>query len=367
MIRVIRDKAKEELFFFVALSAAIATSFFSRPRLGAIDWHVILSLSVLMGLTLVFEKYALLDAMARRLVHLARTKRQLSLVLIALTALLGMVITNDVALLMMVPLTLLIARKLELSPLKWVVAQTLAANIGSSLTPFGNPQNLYLFNYYKIATTEFFLVTGLFVFVGLSYAIGFALLGPNPVLKPLTTRSHSHWRKRLWLFIGLFLLTIAAILRWLPFYPVLLLTSLALLGFEYKLMKRLDFFLLGTFMACFIAIDNLTRISLVTQTLSGLLNTPLTTYLTAVASSQVISNVPAAILLSGFTQHDRALLLGVSTGGLGTMIASLANLISYKLYVRHYQAKAYKKAFYLSNLLGLMILVPLCLVLLAWL
>lgn len=356
MIRVIRDKIREEIVFALVASLAVISCFFSPLRFEAIDWHVIGLLFVLMGFTLVFEKYQLLDFIAFRLLNKCSSTRKLSLVLITLTAGLAAFITNDVALLTVVPITLLIAKRAAIDPLKIVVAETIAANIGSSLTPFGNPQNLYLYSFYNISPFEFFRLMAPFVFFGLLFVVAYVLIEKSLPLEYKHVDKKLAYNYKWILFLILFVFVVMGIFRWIPINLIMILSFLALLIFEPKLLLKVDYYLLGTFIAFFIAIDNISRIEAVYTFFSGLVSTPLRVFWVSVLSSQMISNVPSAVLLSGFTKAYQPLLLGVSVGGLGTLVASLANLISYKIYVKAFPKSNYRKAFYKANLLGLLYL-----------
>lgn len=356
MIRVIRDKIREEIVFAIVALLALVSCFFSPFRFEAIDWHVIALLFVLMGFTLVFEKYQLLDFLAYGLLKKCSNTRKLSLVLITLTAGLAAFITNDVALLTVVPITLLIAKRASIDPLKIVVAETMAANIGSSLTPFGNPQNLYLYSFYNISPIEFFRLMAPLVFFGLLFVVAYVLTEKNQPLEYKHVEKKLRYDHKWMLFLVLFVFVIMGIFRWMPINTVMLVSFLALLIFEPKLLLKVDFYLLGTFIAFFIAIDNISRIDAVYGFFSELVSTPLRVFGLSVLSSQVISNVPSAVLVSGFTKAYQPLLLGVSVGGLGTLVASLANLISYKIYVKAFPNSAYRKVFYKVNVLGLIYL-----------
>ena len=356
MIQVVRHKLEEEIVFIIATVIAIVTSFIVRPDYSAIDLRVLCALLNLMLISLAFETYHLLDGIAIYILNKAHTMRAIGWVMILLSAAMGMLMTNDVALLTVVPITLAIGRKGNFDPLKIIVLETAAANIGSSLTPFGNPQNLYLYHHFQIDTLHFLTVTAPFTLVGL---FALMLLNSRTQRTPLSATLHpvifKHPRKLL-LYGILFLLVIASVLRLLDYRLMTPLVLFTVFVLDRKLYKKVDYYLLLTFVSFFIAIDNITRLPWIHTFISGLLDNPLHTYLTASLLSQGISNVPAAILLSGFTQHVDALLLGVSIGGLGTLVASLANLISYKLYCRSHSGKHYRAYFYPVNFALLVIL-----------
>jgi len=149
--------------------------------------------------------------------HFAKFTRQLSVLLVLIKAILGMFITNDVALLTMVPLTLLVAKKASFDPLNWIVVKTIAANIGSSLTPFGNPQNLYLFNFYKIPIATFLTVTLGFVSLGLTLVFIYVVSIKNHKIDPPQSIYHFRWRAKIIIFIFVFIANLLAIIRLSPF------------------------------------------------------------------------------------------------------------------------------------------------------
>lgn len=167
MVNLIQNKIKEEIGFVLSTLLAIITSFLIKPSIEAIDVKVIFSLFSLMLISLAFEKFSLLDGIAIYILSLVRTERSIGVVMIITTAVLGMLMTNDVALLTVVPITITMAKKADFDPFRVIVLETAAANIGSSLTPFGNPQNLFLYSYFHIDTKEFFLIIAPFVIAGM--------------------------------------------------------------------------------------------------------------------------------------------------------------------------------------------------------
>lgn len=358
MVKVIRNKLAEEVFFLVSFFVAIATSISMGVRLESIDWHVLITLFTLMGLTLTFEKYHLLDALALKILTYAKTTRQLSLLLIFITIFFAVWVTNDIALITMVPLTITIAKRTSFKPMNTIIFQTITANIGSSLTPFGNPQNLYLFNFYKISTLDFMGITMPFFVLGLLLVAIFIVTQTNEPIDFDLNQIVIKQKLKLSIYVCLFVLMVLGVLRVLPFEIMSIVCILILMLFENKLLLKVDYFLLATFFFCFIAIDNIVRIPFLYSVLTPLLTKPSDVLLTSFFASQFISNVPSAILLSGFTNHAQALLLGVSLGGLGTLVASLANLISYKFYMAYDKKSPYKRTFILINVVIAVVLLP---------
>jgi len=250
-----------------------------------------------------------------------------------------MLITNDVALLTFVPfaVTLLGMAGRRRDTVTVVVLQTAAANLGSMLTPVGNPQNLYLYSFYGFTAGAFFRVTAPVWAVSLALTALLCLLLPRTRLYPVLGEAPTPDRRRLTLHLALFAVCLLAVFRVLPWPVMLAAVAAALLAFDRKKLLAPDLALLLTFCAFFVFAGNLARIGAVDALLRRLLAGR--EYWTALLSSQVISNVPAALLLSGFTDRAAALVLGVDVGGLGTPVASLASLISLKLYARAPEAR----------------------------
>jgi Na+/H+ antiporter NhaD/arsenite permease-like protein len=264
---------------------------------------------------------------------------------------LSMFMTNDVALLTLVPITLLIGKKGNFNPFKLVALETVAANVGSSLTPFGNPQNIFLFNQYQLSVGSFMCMTILFVSVA-TVGLYVATFTCQPThiafdLDPITVKS----KKKLALYLVLFVVAILSIVHFIPwqFATVLILGSL--LVFERHLILQIDYFLLGTFMLFFLLVDNLLAVPNLQQLVSSYLQNPVQVMWFSAISSQFISNVPSAILFEPFVSDVKPLLMGVSLGGMGTLIASLANLISWKLYVKEYPKTIYFRYFTRLNVI----------------
>ena len=240
------------------------------------------------------------------------------------------VITNDVALITFIPFTLSVLRKAEEKTIIFtVVMETVAANLGSVLTPVGNPQNLYIYKYYDMLPTEFFkLVTplGILSFVLISVLL---LLRKNRKLDLLVYESSYKLNKTsMIVFSILFVICLLTVFDLIPFYimfPVVFLTTLV---YDRKAFRTVDYNLLVTFVFFFIFVGNAGRVPMIRKLVSDVLNTNVLLVSTTV--SQFISNVPAATMLSAFTKDASSLLLGVNIGGLGTIIASMASLISYR-------------------------------------
>ncbi|MBR4703054.1 MAG: citrate transporter [Oscillospiraceae bacterium] len=327
---------KEPILAISALAAAVSC-FFVPPDagyLGYIDFRTLALLYSLMLVVAGLRTAGAFEALAHRVCRRAGSARRLGLLLTILSFFSSMLITNDVALLTFVPFAVVLlgmtGREKDL--LGVVVLQTAAANLGSMLTPVGNPQNLYLYSRYELGAGEFFRITGPVWGLSLGLILLLCLGLPGTALRPVPEEATKVDGKKLLLYLALFALCLSSVFRLLPWPLLLLGMAGALLVFDRRMLLAADFCLLLTFAAFFVFAGNLARLGAVEALLRRLLSGR--EYLTALLTSQLISNVPAALLLSGFTEEARELLLGVDIGGLGTPIASLASLISLKLYSR---------------------------------
>ena len=352
---------KKEPILVIAALAALASCVPVTPDrayLGYIDFRTLALLYALMVVSAGLRKAGALEAMAHLVCLRAGSARALGVTLAAVTFFSSMLITNDVALLTFVPFAVVLlgmtGRGQDL--ILTVVLQTAAANLGSMLTPVGNPQNLYLYSYYELTAGDFFRITAPVWALSLLLCLLGCLALPRVKLAPDLGEAPKPDKKLLWLYLGLFALCLLAVFRLLPWYWLLGVLAAVLLALDRKTLLKADFMLLLTFVAFFIFAGNLARLeaveALVRKLLAG------REYWAALLASQVVSNVPAALLLSGFTDNARELLLGVDIGGLGTPVASLASLISLKLYSRSPDAKPGKflLVFTLVNLLLLALL-----------
>ncbi len=246
-----------------------------------------------------------------------------------------MVITNDVALITFVPFSIIIltlsGKTQLLIPL--VTLETVAANLGSMLTPIGNPQNLYLFSSFEMKTADFFKVLFPYALLSLILTVISAFFIKKEKLEfPSESGNEKPDVKLCVIYSVLFIASLMTVFRVIPFEITLAVSVIVILIFDRKTLLKVDYSLLLTFTFLFIFIGNLKNIAPVSDFLHSVVNG--NEALVGIASSQVFSNVPAAILLSGFTENAADLLIGVNLGGLGTLIASMASLISFKYVVK---------------------------------
>ena len=359
---------KKETVLVVATILAIISAFWVRPDkayFSYIDWRVLGILLSLMYIMAGFQKHGVFQKIGKWLLQKTRNTVQLAAVLVFLCFFFSMFITNDVALLTFVPFTMLILQNCKEE--KWlipvIVLQTLAANLGSMLTPIGNPQNLYLYQLGGFSAGEFVQVmlpytiaSGILLLAGVLLlehgketitvvienknekaceSQQAKLLGKQSITAGKTQRISAKFKIAAYTIF--FLLSLLVVGRMLPWYLVLAAILVAVLLMDRDMLKNVDYCLLLTFISFFIFTGNMGRIPSIQSGLQQMVAGH--EQLIGILASQVISNVPATLLLSGFTDNLKGLLVGVNLGGLGTLIASMASLISYKIYAHQYNEK----------------------------
>ena len=351
-MKILKNLIKNETVFCVSFLLAILSAFFVHPDAAYLtypDYRTLALLICLMIIVAGLQSLGIFSMLSQFLLKKVHGIRSLSLVMVLLCFFSSMVITNDVTLITFVPFTILIFRMggQVRRVLKLIVLETIAANLGSMATPIGNPQNLYLYSVSDLTTAEFAWAT--LPYAGLSLLLLTAVIiaaKDEPLLEIVVTEPAESPKAGLLRsaipFFALLILCLLVVFRILPYQPVLVCVMAAVLLLKRKLYLSVDYFLLLTFLCFFVFIGNMKRIPEINALLvSAVQGREL---LVGILASQIISNVPAAILLSGFSSDFSSLLTGVNLGGLGTLIASLASLISYKQYA---QTEGCRKGSYL--------------------
>ena len=351
---------KNEVVLFIAIILALVTSFFSIPKLSYIDFKVLILLFNLMIVIAAFKELNIMNYIASIFIKKCSSYKSLTIALISMCFFSSMIVTNDVSLITFVPLTLIICSSININPIKVIVFETIASNLGSSLTPMGNPQNLFLYSYFNISPIEFFKITLPLTLISLILLLIFTLKGKNYRLNVEISKTVIKNKKLSIIFFLLFVIILLSVFHIINYKIVFIITIITTIIFDKKLLIKIDYSLLITFIGFFIFIGNISSIESIRIFISNILNNDLNTYIGGIISSQFISNVPATMLLSGFTDYYKELLLSVNIGGLGTLIASLASVISYKLYSKEFrsESKLYLKEFTKYNFIFLVILAP---------
>lgn len=339
---------KKETVLCVSLVLAAISSFWVAPDrkyLGYIDFRTLAILFCLMCVMAGLQQIGVFGQIAQKLLEHVRSGQSLILTLVLLCFFSSMLITNDVALITFVPFTFTVLdllgethKKRLLLPV--VVMQTIAANLGSMLTPIGNPQNLYLYGKAGLSVRAFLGLMMPYTILSLVLLIGWSILQGRTCpkdfkLKNALGQEQAKQEKdanttlySLIMYLILFILCLLAVGHILPWQAIFCVVLLVLAAADRQVLAKVDYSLLLTFGGFFIFIGNVGRIPLFCDFLQNVI-TGREVY-TAIIASQVISNVPAALLLSGFTEDFAGLIIGTNLGGLGTLIASMASLISYK-------------------------------------
>lgn len=353
-VSFVRRFVKKNAVMTVALVAAVITSFVIPPDkayLGYFDFKTLTCLFCVLAVVCALKNIRFFYILAKKVVQLFKNARLSVLALVYITFIGSMLIANDMALLTFLPLgyfVLTTTGKEKYMAFTFIM-QNIAANLGGMLTPFGNPQNLYLYTKFNIPTPEFMRIMAppfaLSVLLITVCCVVFVRPEPlrvedEPVLLPLARTA---------LYLCLFLLSIIIVFRVIPYWIGLIVIPVVLLFVDHKALKKVDYPLLFTFVFFFIFAGNLARVEPVRTFFSMLLDK--STLLFSVLSCQFISNVPSAILLSQFTANYPELLVGVNIGGVGTLIASLASLITFREYTKNNPGKTgyYVKMFSAFN------------------
>lgn len=334
----IKEFIKSEIVLIISFVLALASAFIVKPSaeyIDYIDFRTLALLFCLMAVMAGLGRLGIFKLLAEKMLKLSGSTRSLCLVLSLLCFFSSMLITNDVALITFVPFSIVAlhisGKEKLLIPL--VIIETVAANLGSMLTPIGNPQNLYLFSAFEMSTGDFFKAIYPYALLSLILVAVSAFFIRNEKLEfnPDTETSKTNI-KLCGIYVVLFIASLLTVFRVIPFEITFIVSLIAVLIFDRKTLSGVDYSLLLTFVFLFVFIGNLKNIDIVSDFLQGIVSG--NEVLAGIASSQIFSNVPAAILLSGFTDNASDLLVGVNLGGLGTLIASMASLISFKYIVK---------------------------------
>lgn len=328
---------KSNVVLLVALVAAGITCIFvpfDEAYADYFDWSTIACLFCTLAVVAAFKNIRFFVWLADVIVRRFKNMRNITLALVFVTFFGSMIMANDMALVTFLPLGYFVLESCGNKKLTAFVfiMQDIAANLGGMLTPFGNPQNLYLYSYYSIPTGEFFSI------MALPFAAAFVMIFVICMFvkpEPASVQFEAHARPPMWrvcVYAALFALSLCIVFRVFPYYWGLLAVAVGLLILDFRALLRVDYALLLTFCAFFIFSGNLARIPAVSEGLGGLVE--LDPLAVGTLSCQFISNVPSAVLLSKFTQNYPALLIAVNAGGLGTPIASLASLITLNTFRR---------------------------------
>ena len=369
MILNLWNWCKKEAVLSVAVILAVVSSFFVHPDkeyLGYIDFRTLAILFCLMAVMAGLQQIGLFGYVAEKLLKLVKHVRGIIFILIMLCFFSSMLITNDVALITFVPFTFIVLKMIlgeraEKLIVPVVVMQTIAANLGSMLTPIGNPQNLYLYGKTSMNFGSFIGFMLPYTVIAFILLTAWCLLFPykgekQAALQLVKETSLVTYKKQLTVYGVLFVLCLLTVAHILSYKVTLLAVLVVVFLLDKNVLGKVDYALLLTFVGFFIFIGNMGRIPafhvFIQEIITG------NEVITSVIASQFMSNVPAALLLSGFTNQYELLIIGTNLGGLGTIIASMASLISFKYIGKEYRNLRGKYLLYftVANILFLVVL-----------
>ena len=341
IISFIRKNTVLAVAFITALLTSIIIPI-DKEYINYFDFKTLSCLFCVLAVVCALKNINFFYILAQKIIHFFKNARATITVLVYITFIGSMLIANDMALLTFLPLGyfVLSSTKKEKYMCFTFIMQNIAANLGGMLTPFGNPQNLYLYTKFNIPTLEFMKIMAppFIISIAIITLCCYIFVKTEPL--EIADSKPEFEKKRTIIYLLLFLLSIAIVFRTIPYITGLIIIPLVLLFMDREALKAVDYPLLFTFFFFFIFAGNMSRIEIIQKLFSFLLNK--STLLFSIFSCQLISNVPSAILLSRFTQNYTDLLIGVNIGGVGTLISSLASLITFREYVKYNPKKTFQ-------------------------
>ena len=338
VLEVIESFVKKNTVLCIAIVAAFVTSLVVPPDaeyLGYFDFKTLTCLFCTLACICALRNIRFFVTLAHKIISVCKNTRLCVLTLVYITFIGSMFLANDMALLTFLPLGYLVLSSTgkEKYMAFTFVMQNIAANLGGMLTPFGNPQNLYIYSAFNIPTGEFMSIMALPFAISIAVITACCLIFVKKEALEIREEETKIPRVRALVYLVLFALSIVIVFRVIPYQIGLVIVPVVLFFMDRDALKKVDYPLLLTFCAFFVFAGNMARIPLVRAMFEILLEK--NTLIFSALSCQFISNVPSAVLLSQFTENYRELLLGVNIGGAGTLIASLASLITFREYTRH--------------------------------
>ena len=348
----------------ITVVITLISLFFARPRNADMNWHTIESVATMLVLIQVYSYLHILDIIAYKLTAIADSTRKLILLFTLLSVFSGMFLGNDITCLTMIPLYLNIAKKYKLPEILPATLIGMGANIGAAFTPWGNPHNIFVVSNYHLMPATFFkwtlpyLIGALVVFLCIFFFIPKKEIPTQEVVEievswPMTIVTTLIFA---FFFVGVF--------KFVPIWMPMLAAIIWALIVNWKILLHIDYSLLLTFTLFFVFISDIQQIPWVVTAIHGFVGTEMSTYWTAILSSQVMSNVPSTILVGKFSKYAEALTLGSNIGGFGSPIGSMANMLVMKTFYAHASKEAKKKFF--SKWLGYQIAGVIILSLIGW-
>lgn len=358
IMKFIKSIVSDKLLL-ISFLVTLLTFSIGHPHSKDIDWQTIGSLFMLMVAVQTLQFLGIFKYLAFSLTKKVHNVRLLVGIIVLIAFLSSMLVTNDVSIITLIPLLALSISKTEIDPIFPVVLVCIASNLGSLLTPMGNPQNLFLFIHYNLKIKNFLLMglpLSLFSLVLLEAMC--CIIKPQKIQR-LTINMCSLNKKQLVMAIGGVIVALLSILKFISLLLGMVISVCIACLISKKILKNIDYSILLTFICFFISISNISNLNFLVQLLKQTGNNNYHIYFISIFLSQFLSNVPTTFLLAPFTNHYYALFLGSNVGGLGTIIASLANVLAFKQYLLNFSKNggSYLIKFTIINFAVLLIII----------
>ncbi|WP_413628245.1 SLC13 family permease [Fructilactobacillus vespulae] len=357
-MKIIQKIIKDRILL-ISLLLAVASLLFCRPTRIDIDWNTIISLLMLMISIQIVQYSGLLIFISQTLTKYTSNTRNLVTLFVLISFFSSMFLTNDVAIISLIPLLAITLKNTKVFKGYPVILICLAANLGSMFTPIGNPQNLFLFNFFHLKIKDFFTLGFPICLVSLLVLLGLCRMYPKVKVDSLATNTTKISVKNLVVALITFLFVILSIINLIPMEVALVLAIINTIIVDKKIFMDVDYSILITFICFFIAVSGVKQLGIIAAILNNVGNNKFYIYYSSILFSQVFSNVPTAILIAPFTNHYAAIYLGTNIGGLGTPVASLANLLAYKQFKLNFPEEKQKRYVVIYTVCNVLLLIPL--------
>jgi Na+/H+ antiporter NhaD/arsenite permease-like protein len=331
----ILKKTFQDRILQIALVVTFISLFFARPRMADINWHTLLSIATMLILIQIFSYLHVLDFLTYKLTSTADNTRKLTAFFSLLAVVAGMFLTNDITILTLIPLYLQVAKKYDLPKILPVTLIGMGANIGAACTPWGNPHNIFVVSHHNISPLIFFKWIWPFFIASLLFLLMLEFFIPQkkiPVTPPHNLTID--WQPT-GFAIAVFIFFFFGVFKIVPVALTTVAAAILALLINPSIFKKIDYSLLLTFGSFFVFVSDIQQIPAVVSLIDKTVFSEGSTYLTAIISSQVMSNVPATILVGKFATYAKALLIGSNIGGFGSPIGSMANMLVLKSFHQH--------------------------------
>lgn len=357
------DFIKKNYILVASIVLAICSSIFIKPKISYINFRVLIILFTLMLIFSGLNRIKFLDYISISIIKKCRTTRILEFGLVFITFFMAMLVTNDVAVIIMVPISILISKKVKFNILNTIILQDIGANLGSFFTPMGNPRNLFLYSHYKLSFFKFISITAPYLLLSIIFISTLILIQKNKSIKVNLENVKIKSKKEGIILFILFIYDLLCVLNIVNDISALIITTLVVLIIDKKAFKDVNYKLLLTFIGFFIFVGNLQSIPEFKTFMESILGGRYRTFFLTIISEQIISGVPTVMMFSHFTNHYKELILAINIGSMGTLISTMANLISFKEYTKEFNnGKKYFKTFTIYNFIGIFVFISLYLI-----